>query len=81
MDRHISITVPEQQQLMDDYGITDDIITYVTDKDESANYVYDPENNQQLLIALVPYRLKGEKNALYRPSRWLFDSSGPHFHL
>ncbi|KRM76583.1 magnesium transporter CorA family protein [Secundilactobacillus collinoides] len=56
-----AITVPEQQQLMDDYGITDDIITYVTDKDESANYVYDPENNQQLLIALVPYRLKGEK--------------------
>lgn len=67
MDRHISITVPEQQQLMDDYGITDDIITYVTDKDESANYVYDPENNQQLLIALVPYRLKGEKKCAISP--------------
>lgn len=60
-----ALTETEQQTLMDDYGITDDIISYVTDKDESANYVYDPANNQQLMIVLVPYQLKNTQAPRY----------------
>lgn len=60
-----SLTETEQQTLMDDYGITDDIITYVTDKDETANYVHDPANNQQLMVVLVPYRLQNTQANRY----------------
>ncbi|KRK49425.1 Mg2 transporter protein CorA family protein [Secundilactobacillus kimchicus JCM 15530] len=60
-----ALTPDEQQTLMKQYDITDDILTYVTDKDETSNYVYDPDNNQQLLIALVPYQLKDPKQLRY----------------
>ncbi|MCH5461275.1 magnesium transporter CorA family protein [Lactobacillus sp. LC28-10] len=60
-----ALTEAEQQTLMAEYGITDDIITYVTDKDETANYVYDPANNQQLMIVLVPYQLKNTATPRY----------------
>lgn len=60
-----ALTADEQQTLMEEYDITDDILTYVTDKDETSNYVYDPDNNQQLLIALVPYQLKDTKQLRY----------------
>lgn len=60
-----ALTEAEQQTLMAEYGITDDIITYVTDKDETANYVYDPANNQQLMIVLVPYQLKNTQMPRY----------------
>lgn len=60
-----ALTADEQQLLMSDYGITDDIVDYVTDKDETANYVYDPANNQQLMIVLVPYQLKGLQSERY----------------
>ncbi|MTV81271.1 magnesium transporter CorA family protein [Secundilactobacillus folii] len=60
-----ALTKDEQQKLMADYGITDDIISYVTDKDETSNYVYDPANNQQLMIVLVPYQLKNTKSPRY----------------
>ncbi|GAX01749.1 magnesium transporter CorA family protein [Secundilactobacillus silagei] len=60
-----ALTETEERTLMADYGITDDIITYVTDKDETANYVYDPANNQQLMIVLVPYQLKNTQAPRY----------------
>ncbi len=60
-----TLTPDEQQTLMKQYDITDDILTYVTDKDETSNYVYDPDNNQQLLIALVPYQLQDPKQLRY----------------
>lgn len=68
-----ALTEAEQQTLMAEYGITDDIITYVTDKDETANYVYDPANNQQLMIVLVPYQLKNTQATRYitRPAGFL----------
>ncbi|KRK98178.1 MIT family metal ion transporter CorA [Secundilactobacillus odoratitofui DSM 19909 = JCM 15043] len=60
-----ALTQAEQQTLMAEHGITEDIITYVTDKDETANYVYDPANNQQLMIVLVPYQLKNTQSPRY----------------
>lgn len=52
-----TLTGKERQTLMIQYDITDDILSYVTDEDETSNYVHDSDNNQQLLIALVPYQL------------------------
>ncbi|GHP13407.1 Mg2+ and Co2+ transporter [Lentilactobacillus fungorum] len=53
----IKLTPAEQARLQDDYGIDEDIIEYVTDRDESANYVYDVNEDDQLFILLGPYAL------------------------
>ncbi|KRM45503.1 magnesium transporter CorA family protein [Lentilactobacillus parafarraginis] len=51
------LTPAERTQLQNDYGIDEDIVTYVTDKDESANYVHDINEDDQLFIFLAPYAL------------------------
>ncbi len=49
------LTPEEKKQLQNQYEIDEDIITYVTDKDESANYVHDINEGDQLFIFLAPY--------------------------
>lgn len=53
----IKLTSDERVKLEDEYGIDEDIIEYVTDKDESTNYVYDLNEDDQLFIFLAPYAL------------------------
>lgn len=56
----IKLTPEEEIQLQNDYGIDEDIIEYVTDRDESTNYVYDVNEDDQLFIMLAPYALNKE---------------------
>lgn len=58
----IQINAEERATLEDQYGIDEDIIEYVTDNDESTNYVYDINEDDQLFIFLAPYAL--DKDAL-----------------
>ncbi|MFD1124233.1 magnesium transporter CorA family protein [Lentilactobacillus raoultii] len=58
------LTVNERQLLQERYAIDEDIMTYVTDKDESANYVHDINEGDQLFIFLAPYPLD-RKNLRY----------------
>ncbi len=58
----IQINADERKILKNKYGIDEDIIEYVTDKDESTNYVYDINEDDQLFIFLAPYAL--DKSAL-----------------
>ena len=51
----IQINAEERATLEDQYGIDEDIIEYVTDNDESTNYVYDIKEDVQLFIFLAPY--------------------------
>ena len=53
----IQINAEERATLEDQYGIDEDIIEYVTDNDESTNYVYDINEDDQLFIFLAPYAL------------------------
>ena len=62
----IQINAEERATLEDQYGIDEDIIEYVTDNDESTNYVYDINEDDQLFIFLAPYAL--DKDALRLPS-------------
>ena len=54
----IQINAEERATLEDQYGIDEDIIEYVTDNDESTNYVYDINEDDQLFIFLAPYALE-----------------------
>lgn len=58
----IQLNAEEREKLEKDYGIDEDIIEYVTDKDETTNYVYDINEDDQLFIFLAPYSL--DKHAL-----------------
>lgn len=58
------LTAEERQQLQKQYAIDEDIMTYVTDKDESANYVHDINEGDQLFIFLAPYSID-RKNLRY----------------
>lgn len=49
------LTAEEQTPLQQTYGLTTEMITYVTDKDESPNYVYDSDTADELFIVHVPY--------------------------
>ncbi|MFC6169840.1 magnesium transporter CorA family protein [Loigolactobacillus jiayinensis] len=49
------LTPDERIQLQQDYHLTAEMITYVTDKDESPNYVYDSDTADELFIVHVPY--------------------------
>ncbi|PIO80101.1 magnesium transporter CorA family protein [Pediococcus damnosus] len=53
----VRLTPEERQQLMKEYGIDEDIIEYVVDKDESTNFVHDINEDDQLFIFLAPYVL------------------------
>ncbi|MFD0896505.1 magnesium transporter CorA family protein [Loigolactobacillus binensis] len=55
------LTPTECTQLQQDYGLTAEMITYVTDKDESPNYVYDSDTADELFIVHVPYIIKQEQ--------------------
>ncbi len=57
----IKLTSDERVKLEDEYGIDEDIIEYVTDKDESTNYVYDLNEDDQLFIFLAPYALDARR--------------------
>lgn len=46
----VRLTPEERQQLMKEYGIDEDIIEYVVDKDESTNFVHDINEDDQLFI-------------------------------
>ncbi len=70
----IKLTPDEQIKLQDDYGIDEDIIEYVTDKDESTNYVYDANEDDQLFIMLAPYALNKKRYSLHYPTIWNLDS-------
>ncbi|KIO93479.1 Magnesium and cobalt transport protein CorA [Levilactobacillus brevis] len=49
----VRLTPEERQQLMKEYGIDEDIIEYVVDKDESTNFVHDINEDDQLFIFLA----------------------------
>ena len=49
----IQINAEERATLEDQYGIDEDIIEYVTDNDESTNYVYDINEDDQLFSHLA----------------------------
>ncbi|MFD1318436.1 magnesium transporter CorA family protein [Loigolactobacillus zhaoyuanensis] len=51
------LTPTECTQLQQTYDLTSEMITYVTDKDESPNYVYDSDTADQLFIVHVPYTI------------------------
>ncbi|ANK58891.1 magnesium transporter CorA [Loigolactobacillus backii] len=55
------LTAPECVKLKQQYGLTDEMITYVTDKDENPHYVYDADENIELFIVHVPYILDLEQ--------------------
>ena len=46
----VRLTPEERQQLVKEYGIDEDIIEYVVDKDESTNFVHDINEDDQLFI-------------------------------
>lgn len=54
------LTAEERQLLQERYAIDEDIMTYVTDKDESANYVHDINEGDQLFIFWHLIRLIGK---------------------
>lgn len=69
----IKLTPEEEIQLQNDYGIDEDIIEYVTDRDESTNYVYDVNEDDQLFIMLAPYALNKEDIRYITQPLWDFD--------
>lgn len=56
-----ALTDEERTALAEQYGLTEEMITYVTDKDESPHYVYDDDTDNELITLHVPYILDQTK--------------------
>ncbi|MFD1465083.1 magnesium transporter CorA family protein [Lapidilactobacillus mulanensis] len=50
-----AMTPAEREKLQHKFKLTNEMLTYVTDQDESPNYVYDGDLDQELVIVHVPY--------------------------
>jgi len=55
------LTETEMDQLATDYGLTDEMLTYVTDRDESPHFVYDDDDSNELITVHVPRVLDDNK--------------------
>ncbi|GKS81437.1 Mg2+ and Co2+ transporter [Ligilactobacillus pabuli] len=49
----------EIAELMGRYGLTQEVIDYVIDRDESPNYVYDEDSGDELFIVQIPHAMQG----------------------
>lgn len=59
--RTMRLTPVETTELKGRYGLTQEVIDYVVDRDESPNYVYDEDSNDELFIVQIPHVLKGNE--------------------
>ncbi|GAK47029.1 Mg2 transporter protein CorA family protein [Secundilactobacillus oryzae JCM 18671] len=70
-----ALTDEERTALAEQYGLTEEMITYVTDKDESPHYVYDDDTDNELITLHVPYILDQTKlKYITRPVSFLMHS-------
>jgi Mg2+ and Co2+ transporter CorA len=59
------LTQADQQQLKQQYGLSDEMLVYVTDPDERANYTDSEETGEQLIITHAPRRLQQQTGVRY----------------
>lgn len=60
-----TLTQADQQQLKTQYGLSDEMLIYVTDPDERANYTDSEETGEQLIITHAPQRLQQQTGVRY----------------
>lgn len=70
------LSTEETTQLKQQYGLTQEVINYVIDRDEVPNYVYDEDSNDELFIVQIPHVLhKGQLRYITQPVGFLLHDS------
>lgn len=70
------LSTEETIQLKQQYGLTQEVINYVIDRDEVPNYVYDEDSNDELFIVQIPHVLhKGQLRYITQPVGFLLHDS------
>lgn len=70
------LTTEETTQLQQQYDLTQEVINYVIDRDESPNYVYDEDSGDELFIVQIPHALyKSQARYITQPVGFLLHDS------